>query len=355
MKKTAALSAIVSGSIILFSCGGSGGNSDSSTQSVQASLILTDSPADTMDSIYVDITSVSLKHTGRNTECNLFTADPQNNPLRNVNLLELKDILYVVNTKNCPEGNYNRLRIEFKDNIEVYANSQSYNCKVKEFNSGSNKQPNKPHCDNNGNCFVEINGVINLLAKKSDVVVDFDLASSDVNIDPQTGNCEITFKMSPVVMEDHKFKELAGSKNIMFEGKITNLDTSSKRFILHTQDQDITVDYSAALNSQTGLEDLLTLANNMDSKYELKVICSSSDPEICLAEKIILEIENVTVSNLDTTNKTFQISINGSQTITVDYSNAKIKGELLEGANVEIKLIGFDGSNYIAKVIKVKD
>ncbi|WP_029522422.1 DUF4382 domain-containing protein [Persephonella sp. KM09-Lau-8] len=355
MKRIISLAAIISGGIFLFSCGG-GGGSDSSTQSVQASLVLTDSPADTMSSIFVDITSVSLKHTGRNTECNLFTADPQNNPLKNINLLELKDILYVINTTSCPEGNYNRLRIEFKNNIEVIdSDGNSYTCKVKEFNLGSNKQPNKPHCDNNGNCFVEINGAINLLSKQSDVIVDFDLANSIIDIDTQTGDCEITFKMSPLVLEHHKFKELESHKKIMFEGKITDLNTSSKTFILHNDDKDITVDYSAALNSQNGLENLLTLASDMNSKYELKVICNSLDSNTCLAGKVILEIKNVIVSNLDTTSKTFQISINGSQTITVNYSNAKIKGELSEGVNVEIELIGYSDDNYIAKVIKVED
>ncbi len=328
---------------VLFSCGGDNDNS-------VVSLYLTDKLANQVQELDITITKMELLNTGNENSCVLFdngSTSTEPNPLENINLVELSDSYLFVDRVKCGKNNYNRLRINFNENITVIDEDGTHQCRVEEFNPGSSNQPNKPHCDD-GNCYIDINGEVKISSDKENFAVDFNLQQSEVNINGT--NCTVKFKVSPL----HIDKKVINDKSVILKGKVDNLDTDTFLLSLKCGKDKIAVDYSNV--SQEGIDEILNLA--LENSADIRVKCSVYDSENlqCIAKEIYLILENVTIVNLDETNKLFTINLNGNS-IIINYSNAEIDGVIVENAEAEIKINGYDQTDemYLAKKVKIKD
>ncbi len=331
MKKKLIKLGIFSASVfLLFSCGTGSDTGDISTSSV--SFYLTDKPKTNIEEVNITINKVEFKNTGRGNQCTLFEYDKNSqepNPLENVNLLELADSYLFVNETECEKAPYNRLRVEFDRNITVKKDGQIYSCLVEGFDKGNGKQPNRPHCVGNS-CYIEMNGAVNIAANVENVGVDFDIKNSKIVINETTGDCSVTFKLSPLHLDKEKLK----MKKMKFQGFVNNLNTTEKTFELHHKLREILVNYSNI--EQTEIEDILKFAeeNKFDRRVSVKVKCSDfiKETKKCEAEEISLVLRYVKIQNLDEINKTFEIDFDN---VTIDYSNADIDGELSNGKHIK--------------------
>ncbi len=357
-KKLLNLGIFVSSAFLLFSCGTGGENENVSSTSSKVAFYLTDNPKIDMEEVDVTINKVKFLHTERGNECVLFEYDPTSgepNPLKDVNVLELEDSYLFVNETKCEKAPYNRLRVDFDREVTVKKNGKLYTCTVEGFDRGKGKQPNRPHCVGES-CYVELNGAVNIAANVENVGVDFDIKKSRIIINNK-GECSIIFKLSPLHIDKEKFK----LKRFKTRGFITDLNTENKEFVLHHGKREFTVDYTQV--QQDNIDQILTFAedNYFDRRVVVDAKCFDFEREThtCDAEKIKLILRAVQVENLDDINKTFQITLTNGRTITVDYSNADIHGNLENGNYVIIEIYSATYTEtdrtymYNAKKVKV--
>lgn len=347
-KKIYFLLALISVVAVIYSCGGGGGGGGG-TGTGKTALFITDDPADSFDAVKLKIAQIQVENTGTEDSCVLFNATNTPSSLP-VNLTDLNNVLLLLSKTNCKPESFNRLKIDFNQDVIVGKGDTSSICKLTSFKQeGSSNVPNVVHCDNMGNCFVEINGAVNVLTNQfNKIALDFVLKDSDVENFPNS-NCTITFKTSPI----------NASKKEVLEailGEISGLNTNTHTFALTEGDETFSVDYSSV--TQTDIDNLLGFAqsnNNLDN-LEVEVKCSTLDftTNQCTASEISVELEG-TVQKLQD-NNTFDLKIDATHTITVNISTAKIIGAIGNGVDAEVTLNGFDSTNsaFIAAEVVVK-
>lgn len=347
-KKIYFLSALISAVAVIYSCGGGGGGGGG-TETGKTALFITDDPADSFDAVKLKITQVQLENTGTGDFCVLFNPTNAQSPLP-VNLTELNNVLLLLSEINCKQESFNRLRIDFNQDVIVGKGDISSICQLTSFKQqGSSNVPNVVHCDNKGNCFVEINGAVNVLANQfNKIALDFVLKDSDVENFPNS-NCTVTFKTSPINASEKEVPEV-------ILGEISGPNTNTHTFTLTEGAETFSVDYSSV--TQKGIDNLLGFAqsnNNLDN-LEVEVQCSTLDftTNQCTASEISLELEG-TVQNLQDSN-TFDLIVDASHTITVKITTAKVIGTISNGVDAEVTLNGFDSMNsvFIAAEVVVK-
>ena len=363
MKDKVLKTGVLLGAVILVSSCGTDGedisvNGDiSSTSSV--SLYITDKPDTDLEEVNITINKIEFKNTGTNEKCTLFEYNPssqEENPLENINLLELMDSYLFVNQTQCPRVPYNRLKIEFEREVSVKKDGQMYSCMVEGFHNENGKQPNRPHCVGNS-CFIELNGAVNIAAHVEDVAVDFDIKKSKI-IFNENGDCSVVFKVSPLKVDKKHFKQ----KKLKLHGFIKDLDTQNKEFTFYSRRREIIVDYSNV--EQENIDQILSFAQEywFDRRVGIKVKCKTFEREIqlCEAEKITLVLRNIMVDNIDDTEKTFDVNLNENTILTINYLNAEIEGNLINGsyAKIDINSANYTeetGFLYNAEKIKLKE
>jgi hypothetical protein len=325
---------IIVPAVVLFSCSGGGGRDTGQKGSV--ALYLTDNIAD-YQLVTATVNTVRILHTGSGASCDILT-DPVT-----VNIVELANVLQLVNVADCPEARYNRLHIEFDQDVKlVSASSATSDCKFTSYKDNGNR-PNILHCDN-GVCELDISGAVNVLAHQTTPAgLDFDLKDFEVKNfgDPET--CSVTMKVSPLHAE--------GIRNCRYArgitGIVSGLTTTEQTFLLSKGRKTFTVDYSDITGTQQpGIDTLLQLAQ--DDGLRTKVIGSDIDLETrsITAKKIYVKAEG-TVSDLSsaTTGTTFTLTYGEGKAIPVQYgASTRVEGFIENDAWVEVKLCGYESA-----------
>ncbi|EDP75648.1 DUF4382 domain-containing protein [Hydrogenivirga sp. 128-5-R1-1] len=347
-KKITLLSAIFAGGVLLQACGGGSGSTSSGT----VALYATDDPLESAGRVEVQIKKVRMENTGTGAYCDVFS--PQT-PYP-VDLTDLKNTLQLLDTANCPEGQYNRLVVVLEQSpVEVIydrnkdGTPESYTCSLTDYTpQGSGQLPNRTECDNTaGECTVEVTGAVNILANQTnEVALDFELKDSEINFD-NNNNCTVKFKVSPLHADG--LETAKKNKKEEIKGTVSGLDPGANSFTLTTKaGMSFTVNYS-----NDNYDALLRLAQ--DKSLRVEVECSSFDVDnvTCTAEEIELKVEG-TALNVDSTNRTLTVDLDGDQISVALDTNGEWEGDIKNNSYVEVEIIGYDSVNdkYIAEEIE---
>jgi hypothetical protein len=195
---------------------------------------------------------------------------------------------------------------------------------------------------------------VNVFAsQKNELALDFELKDFEVvGFNSPSLKCLVTIKVSPLNGSEIDAKHDNGyEEGISGNISISDLNTSQTQFILTAEGGNFPIDY-AKVTTQ-GMNDLLNLAAAEQLEVTVEATSINLDGEIINASAIYVEVEG-TVPIFDLNAKTFTLTSYTSKTITVDYKNADIEGVLVDNANVEVKLNGYDGLNYISKEIAIE-
>jgi hypothetical protein len=331
-KRTALLTAVLGAGLLAYSCGGGGGTSGGTV-----TTYITDTPEDFMK-LEVGIREVSLLNTGTGAECVVFSSDPA----YRIDLIEVRNVLQLLDVSNCPAGPYNRLRIVMdKSPVEVIDEvGTSYTCELVDHDPDQNPNiPNEVHCDPAGNtCYVLVNGAVNVLTNSNtDLILDFELKDSEVNL--SSDPCTVTFKVSPLHDRGERYEEL--------EGRISCPDNGTFE-ITGGHGMTFTVDYSQI----QGIDNLLQFACEHSAKVEVECQSLSMSTAHCQAKEIEVEVRG-TVDKIN--GGIYTIRMDQGTTISVELEQGKEpEGDVNQGTEVEVELVGYDGSNdvYIASEIE---
>ncbi|RLJ70509.1 uncharacterized protein DUF4382 [Hydrogenivirga caldilitoris] len=342
MRKLFLMAAVFGAGVFAYNCGGGSGSAGSGT----VALYVTDSPLEDAGKVEVAIKEIRMEHKGSGTTCTVFAPDTP----YTVDLTDIKNTLELLDLTSCPEGPYNRLVVVLDKDVNVLYNDELKTCTLVDYDpdrDGQDKpiKPNRTQCDDN-ECFVYVTGAVNVLANQTnDVALDFELKDSEINID-NSGNCTVAFKVSPLHAEGMKDKEQE------VKGFVSALDTDTNTFNLTTKVGTVfTVSYTDDSNNY---DDVLSLAQSYNLKTEVE--CEHLDLEnaTCTAQGIEVKVKGIAVS-VDDSNKTLILDIDGNRDTTDDQiqvSGGKWEGNIQEGSYVEVEIIGYDGTYYLAKEVE---
>lgn len=349
MKKLIFAAAVFILPVFYYACGGSG---DGGGATGTVPLYLTDDMGD-FQQVSVTINSVQLMHTGTNTTCDLLT-EPESADIAN-----LVGVLQLLDTSECMAHPYNRVRIEFEQAVGLMdQNGQSADCLFASYKEQGNlNQPNILNCTN-GTCSITINGGINVIADTvNPFALDFDLKNFEV-VNFAAPECRVTLKVEPQNNND-----IAGKMGQMYKksvtGYVSDLDIDVDTFTLITKKGAVfTVDYAQALyrnEPQPDLDGLLQFA--ADHGLRVRVMARNIDisgETPTTASTLFVKLEG-RVGELDDLNHVFTLeNAKRNITITVDYSVAKVEGNLTNDIWVETKLFGIDLDSYLAHEVEVE-
>lgn len=336
MKKIIGALAIAALAAIFASCGGDGG-----TPTGTVGLFVTDDLSD-YGQVAAVVNSVSLRHTGSGQECGLLPVPA------GVDIAGLSDEILLLDVSTCEARSYNRLRVVFNEQVTLTKDSVTQTCRFVSYKDDSGN-PNVLACDPaEETCSLDINGAVNVFAGQHEkLTLDFDLKDFEVEGFPGP-DCTVTMKVSPLNASGMAGKKQQGYREAVV-GSVTSHNTQDMTFTLRHGNTTYTVDYSGV--SQQNTDELIDLA--LSENLKVKVLSSDigSDGDIT-ATGILVKVEGV-VSGLDTGSGAFTLLFNGTS-ITVDYSSAIVEGALAEGATVDVKLSGVDGTTYIASRVEVQ-
>lgn len=364
-------SAVLAGGFVLQACGGGGidggsigigGGSNGSgsdtgttyTQSGTVVLYATDDKLDNAGRVEVKIKQIRMENSGTGTSCNVFS--PQT-PYP-VDLTDLKNTLELLDTANCPEGQYNRLVVVLEQKpVEVIYNGNSFTCSIKSYDPSKDNRrgakPNRTACsDQTGECIVEVTGAINILANQTnEVALDFELKDSEIDLNANP--CTVAFRVSP--LHASGLDTAKGNKKEEIKGFASDLDTEANSFTLTTKAGiSFTVNYS-----DDAYDTILQLAQ--DKSLRVEVECSNFDigNATCTAKSVELKVEGIAL-NVDANNKTLTVDIDGDKTTTNDQisvsldQNGEWEGNIQNDLRLEVEIVGHNGYSYVAKEVEME-
>lgn len=350
MKKSVLIFLIVlfiaaAASLIWISCGGSGGSGSSGVNSSgTVALYATDDMSLDYKQVTVTLNAVSLEHKGTGDTCSLLTT-----PVT-LDITDLSSMIQLLDVTTCPAVSYNRVRFEFDEQVVITdINDITTTCNFTSYkDKGDN--PNVLICDN-GNCAIDMNGAINVLGNQnSQMALDFDLKDFELQ-NFNLPDCTVTMKVSPLNGDDIDRKHNGGYEEGVY-GYVFDLDTEAKSFILSAESGDFTVSYVNVIS--TGIDDILALAETEGLEVKVRASIIDLDTGSIDASDIDVVVEG-TLSALDNLLHTFTLTYDTDKTLTVNYSGAgEVEGAIIDGANVEVKINGYDGVNYLAKEVEVE-
>jgi hypothetical protein len=329
---------------LFISCGGGGGGGGG-VDAGSVAFYVTDSPEDDYKQVTTAINSVQLVHKGSGDTCDVLST-----PVT-VDITDLSSMLQLLNMVSCPARSYNRMLVEFDEQVVLTdMNDTTANCNFTSYKDKGNN-PNVLQCNGN-TCFIDINGAVNVFANQNnELALDFELKDFEV-MDFNLPSCSVTIKVSPLHASDIEKKHNDGYDEGI-SGYIISLNNSEQSFTMTSESGTFTVSYDN-VTTQQGIDDILNLAASDQLKVKVEASSINLDTKNIVASAIYVEVEG-TVSNLDITTKTFTLTYQTSKTITVDYNNAEVEGILVDNANVQVKLNGYDGSNYLSKEVEVEN
>lgn len=342
---------------LLHACGGgSDGNSGAASNTVTVTSYITDDLGG-YESVVLTVKTVVLRHpTGRT--CVLI--DEQ----QTINAAELgsEQILEQINTTTCEAGPYNRLYVEFDDDVTLQQNAGSpeLQCKFVSYMEGGFPLPNRLAC-NGDTCSLNITGAVNLIARNHEhVALDVDLKSFEV--DTGVTPCEVTLKVSPV----HADGKLTAGYRKRLSGTVSNV--SATTFTLTVRGRLFTVQY-AGVTDQVGLQALLERAatDGLRTSVRCHTLDLTASPPVCTAQTIPAPpLKAITVKAKGTisalpgmaTPPTFTLNYGAGTTLPVNYAKAvelgKVQGTLANVASADVMLFGFETAFYLARDVEVE-
>ena len=347
MKKLMLLGAIFGSGLIAYNCG-SGGTSGGTV-----ALYITDDKLEGAQKVEVLIKEIRMENSGTGLSCTVFS--PQT-PYA-IDLTDVQNTLQLLDTSNCPDGQYNRLVVVLQQSpVNVIYQGQAYTCSLTSYDPEKDNsqviKPNRTVCDDSaGECVVEVTGAVNILANQTnEVALDFELKDSDINFD-NNGNCTVAFKVSPLHADG--LKTAKQNKDEEIKGTVSDLDIDNNTFTLTTKaGMAFSVSYS-----NDSYDDILQLAEDKGLPVEVECQIFDLDNATCTAEEIELEVEGWAL-NVDTTNRTLTVDLDGDTSTTDDQipvalaQNGEWEGNIKDGSYVEVKIVDFDGNNYIAEEVE---
>jgi len=339
-------------SILFLACGGGGGGGSSSSggggtsASGKVALYATDDMSN-YHQVISTINKVQIVNTGTGATCDVLTS-----PVT-LDLTNLSSVLQLLNIASCPSGPYNRIHVEFSKSVTVTDNAdKTAPCSFASYKNEHN-QPNTLQCSGNI-CSLDINGAVNVLANQNNkLALDFRLKDFEVNNLTGPNNCTVTMKVSPLTASEMDDKTKNEGYKEAISGGISNLDTTAKTFVITKHDKTFTVDYSG-ITTQQNIDQLLQFAQDKNLKVQVKVSSMDLDTGTIKASAVYVKIEGaIKQGTLNTTNKTFTLTF-ASNEITVDYSSAEVEGALADNVKVEVKLMGVQGTKFLASNVEVE-
>jgi hypothetical protein len=346
MSKKNTFICVIAGTVLLIaavisfnSC--SGGNSGGGTSSGAVALYATDNMSD-YKQVIATINKVTLMNTGSGATCDALNSQSTTT----IDIANLSNVLQLLNVADCPAVPYNRLHIEFAKAVDLMDSlGTSTTCSFVSYKDEAN-HVNTLQCMGD-TCSLDVNGAVNVLANQhNEVALDFKL--KDFDVDNFGTSCSVTMKVSPIHGE--AFKHLAHPKAIT--GLVSNLTTSTDTFTLTKHHLSLNALYSGITSTQQpGLDDLLLRAEQDGLRILVTTSTFNYANKTIEASQILVKAEGL-VSNLTTTNLT--LTYNKGKTMPVDFSKAVVKGTLANDAWAEVKLYGYDGTNFLAARIAVE-
>jgi len=289
------------------------------------------------------VNSVSLKHTGSGETCNILIT-----PVT-LDLTDLSSTIQLIDITACPAVNYNRMHIEFSEQLIVTEKISDITatCKFTSYKENG-ASPNVLQC-NASICSIDINGAINVFAEQNnEVALDFDLKEFEVEEFNST-DCSVTMKVSPLHGDNFNDKHNGYEEGI--SGNVSSLDAEKNRFTLTAKSGTFTVSYTNVVTD--GIDDILALAVAGNLKVIVKSSTINLDTNTVEASAIYIKVEGI-VSGLDA--EKFTLTYPTDNTFSVDYSNAEeVEGVLKDGARAEVQINGYNGVNYLAREVEVKE
>lgn len=339
-------------------CGSGGSTNPANTSTV--SVYLTDDLAG-YESVLMTVNAVQLQHTGGGRLCTIIPGPVTIDAAQ----LGRDQLLDLVNTTSCEAGSYNRLHIEFDQNVTlVDAGHQTQSCKFVSYRDDAG-QPNALGCTN-GMCGLDLTGAVNLVAGNHEhVALDADLRQFTVDLTKTP--CEATLKLSPLHAQGMDDKMAAGYRKSV-NGYVSSLDTAADTFTLTHAGHPYAIRYSG-VTDQPGLDALLTraLADSLKTQVRCESFNAATTPPTCTAQTTGNQpLKAVTVkaegasSSLDTpTAHSFILNYPVGKILAVNYQKAfelnNIDGILANDKIVETDLYGFASDYYLAREVEVKN
>jgi hypothetical protein len=347
MSKKTAFICVVTGTALLIlalisfnSC--SGGKSAGVTSSGTVALYATDCMSD-FKQVIATINELTLVNTGSGAMCDVLSTQSTTT----IDITNLSNVLQLLNVADCPAGSYNRIHIEFAKSVELMDSlGTSTTCSFVSYKNEGN-HVNTLKCTGD-TCSLDVNGAVNVLANsQTEVALDFNLKDFDVD-NFGTSSCSVTLKVSPIHAEE--FEHIGHPKAIT--GLVSNLTTSTNTFTLTKHHLSLNALYSGITSTQQpGLDDILLRAEQDHLRTQVTTSTFDYANKTIEASQILVKAEGL-VSNLTTT--TLTLTYNKGKTMPVDFSKAEVKGALADDAFAEIKLYGYDGTNFLATKIAVE-
>lgn len=321
---------------IIYSCGSGGGGAATGN----VSLYVTDDLSG-YEQVAAVLNSVSLVGSGSGAECFLL-----NSP-EGVDIANLSEKILLLDVASCPAGEYNRIHIVFNNTATLTDGVQTQTCAFKSYKDNSN-HPNVLNCSGISNtCTLDVNGAVNVFGGKNGKAgLDFDLKNFEVANFPNP-NCTVTMKVSPLNASDIGSKKEQGYLEAI-TGDISNLNTTSKTFVITKGSAAFNVNYSG-INNQPGIDQLLQFA--VSNHLKVRLVAASIDLNSTLIPSEISVKAEGSISGLNTSAQTFTLMMPLGN-IGVNYSSAVVEGTLTDGVSAEANLTGLNGGMYIASKVE---
>ncbi len=167
-------------------------------------------------------------------------------------------------------------------------------------------------------------------------------AKAEVMLSGFNGTAYLAYEVE--IRKDHDVKD-AGE---LIKGIVSELNIEARTFTLTRGEHSFTILYNDVL--QEGIDELLTLSQ--ENGLKTRVVCSKFNPDSneCAASEVDLGVGGIISGLVDTT---FLLTFNPE--ISVDYSGAAVYGALANEAEAEVMLFGFNGTDYLAYEIEIRE
>ncbi|MCL5022342.1 MAG: hypothetical protein M1497_03060 [Nitrospirae bacterium] len=336
------LSGVLAASITFTSCGGGGGVPSSGS----VALFATDDMSSHRQVITTLYRGQISKPGAAGSTCEMLSR-----PVT-LDLSNLSSVMQLLNVADCTADTYSTIHLEFQQSVKITDQANvSGACSFTSFKDSLN-QTHALNCAG-GNCSIDLSHNYNVSAGFNRLVLDFILREFEVNDFP-SADCTVGMKVSSLSYSDADFKKRNGYQEGL-TGYIAGLSTSAKTFVLNTGTNAFSVNYSMV--SLQNIDQLLQFAvnNNLRVNIESSEISLNS---ACIASALFVKVGGV-VSGINAAKHTFVLTHQTDKTLSVDYSeaeaNGRVKGRLDEGTNVEVRVKGFNGTNYLADQVEASD
>ncbi len=338
----------VSAGSILAGCGGGGGSSPapaasiggqsagSSVSKASVGLFVTDAPSG-YSQVSAIINSVTLLNSANGQTCTVISS-----PV-NMDLANLSDVMELVRTSDCPAGSFDTVRVVFSNAVGLTDSSGTSNtCAFTSFSPG---QPASDTLSCSGNnCIMNLYSQVNAVAGQNNRLgLDFDLSNFTVT-GFGSGACSMTMRVNP--LDGPQIDAKGYPMGIM--GAIAN--ASGNGLTLNTGTRSFFINGAAI-----GQPDFLGSMQMAWTKgIPAFANCMNFDfnAGYCQANQV-MAVATGLVSNVDSSNHTFMLTLDDGTQLNVGFSNAYLKGLPADGQVAVVRLLDMNTSGALSDAYQV--